>query len=229
MILLWVYASYDQLRSYLTAPSAVAMGHAVQVVNLERLLGWNVEAAVRNGAAAVPGLVAFCTLWYSATHILGPPLALIFLYRRDPERYRVWRNALVVILGLALVGFWLFPLLPPRLFPGVAVPGLGSPLLGAAAGSTPGPSGFTNPFAAMPSLHVAWALWTGLALRPLLRHRWARGVAVAYPAVMALSVVVTANHWVIDAAVGALLVPVSVAVAMAPARLRRLVAAPAGA
>jgi hypothetical protein len=218
VVLLWVYTIYDQLRRFVTGSSTLAMSNAADVVHLERLLGLNVEWSVQHAAAAIPGLLDACAACYTVTHIVAPPLALLLLYRRAPDRYREWRNAFVAMLGLAVVCFWLYPLMPPRLFPGGsgAAHAIGlahtrlTSITGPSAGSTPGWSGFTNPFAAMPSLHVAWAVWAGMAVRPVLRRRWARAIAVGYPIAMALSVVVTANHWLFDLAAGAVLVPVTV-------------------
>ncbi len=220
--LLWIYAIYDRARTRVTAPVGVALAHARQIASTERLLGLNVEQSVQQLALHVPWLAAAMNVVYSTTHLVIPPAVLFVLYRRAPERYRHWRNTFVVMLGLALVCFWLFPLAPPRLAPSsshvvdtanTALSVDRTPVaawISSASGSS-GPTwtGATNPFAAMPSLHVAWALWGALAILPVLRRRRTRLAAVLYPGVIVLAVVVTANHWILDGVAGAALVGVA--------------------
>ena len=79
---------------------------------------------------------------------------------------------------------------------------------------------FSNPFAAMPSLHVTWALWAAVAAWPAVRHRSTRVLLALYVPAMLLSVTVTANHWVLDSLVGALLLAMAYGVARAIDQLR---------
>jgi hypothetical protein len=231
--LLWIYAIYDRARTRVTGSATVAVAHAKQIASTERVLGLNIEHAIQQAALHVPWLAAVCNVAYGTMHLVVPPLVLVVLYRRSPQRYRHWRNIFLVMLGMALLCFWLYPLAPPRLVPS------SSHLVDTSAttfsvdhtpvarwiGSTsnsasPGWVGATNPFAAMPSLHVAWAAWASLAILPVLRRRGSRVVAASYPAVIALAVVVTANHWILDAAGGAALVAVAAGVVTAMESLR---------
>jgi membrane-associated phospholipid phosphatase len=217
--LLWIYAIYDRVRTQLAGSPRVAAAHAKQVALTERMLGLNVERTLQQAALHVPWLAAACNLAYSTTHLVVPLLVLFILYRRAPHQYRHWRNVFLVLLGVALLSFWLYPLAPPRLVPGTShvvdtaatefsvsrTPVAG--WIGSGTGST-GPSwtGTTNPFAAMPSLHVAWALWAALAIAPVLRRRRTRIVVAIYPAVIAVAVIVTGNHWMLDIIGGVMLV-----------------------
>ena len=118
-----------------------------------------------------------------------------------PERWRLVRNSFLVMTGLALVGFALYPLLPPRLLPEsygyfdtmAEIGGLWSFDSGAM-------QKVSNQYAAMPSLHFGWALWCFMVLYPVLRKRWQRVLIALYPLATLFGIVVTANHYVLDAA-----------------------------
>ncbi len=129
--------------------------------------------------------------------------ALVWLFRHHPPRYRRWRTTLAATTAVALIGFASFPVLPPRLLPAhygfVDTLARYKTIWSFDSGTM---HSVSNQFAAMPSLHFAWALWVALALVPVLRHRWARALAAAYPLVTALVVIVTANHYLSDLAGG---------------------------
>ena len=100
----------------------------------------------------------------------------------------------------ANVVFWTWPVAPPRF----AVPGMTDVLaryriLG--AGRPHGPDSLVNLYAAMPSLHVAWAAWCAAAIVAATRGRW-RHLAWLYPAATTVVVLATANHFLADAAAG---------------------------
>jgi hypothetical protein len=63
----------------------------------------------------------------------------------------------------------------------------------------------SNQYAAMPSLHFAWSTWCALVLVTTVRNKWVRALAIAYPIFTLFAIVVTANHFWIDAAGGALI------------------------
>jgi len=230
VVLLWCYALYDILRTSVSGSIGRAITNAAQLTNLERVAGLNVEGTIQRAVLHAPWLVDACNLCYSFTHLLAPPIVLVLLYRRAPAQFRIARNAFLLLLGIALLCFWLFPVAPPRLVPGPtrladtsqtfslhAAP-FADVIAAKNASTTPTWVGVTNPVAAMPSLHVGWAVWAVLALWPLLRRRATRLLAAAYPAFMALSVIVTGNHWLLDAAAGAALAGLTYAVATRAAR-----------
>jgi hypothetical protein len=239
--LLWIYALYDLLRVGVRGSTAAATAHAHQVAALEHSLGLGAERALQQGAMRLPWLVGACNAYYAMGHLAVPPIVLLILYRRAPARYRHWRNVFLVMLGLALVTFWLYPVAPPRLMAG---PGqvidtsrayfsfnqtpLGA--LGARTGSSaPTWAGGTNPFAAMPSLHVGWALWSALALWPVVRRRWTRLLLALYPMVMVLVVLVTGNHWLVDALAAGAVTALAAALVTAGSRGTRRLTSTTGA
>jgi hypothetical protein len=198
---------------------ALIAGAAVAYLGVRAVTGSDVDAAHRN-ARSVLGLEGSLSLrWESGLQhlVLDHPTlmrcfntvyvfgfwpivvaALVVLYRSDRERYRIMRNAVFLSGAVGLLVFALFPVAPPRFLDGftdtVAV------LSG--QGGVAHPSKFANEYAAMPSFHVGWTLLAVLAMRPVLRHRSARVITLGYAALMAITVVVTANHYVVDALAG---------------------------
>ena len=201
---------------------ASGMAHARQIASVERASGRQHRARGQEATLHLPWLVGLCNVCYSATHLVVPPIVLVVLYRTAPDRYRQWRNVFLVMLGLSLLCFWLYPVLPPRLVPGAhhvadtsssyfnvdQVPGAGV-VTAATRSSAPQWAPFTNPMAAMPSLHVGWAVWASLAIWPVVRRRWSRWAVALYPLAMIWSVLVTGNHWLLDAVGGIAVVAVA--------------------
>jgi hypothetical protein len=128
--------------------------------------------------------------------------------------YRALRNGLTVATLLALVGYAVYPLMPPRMLSGYAdvlAQTAGYGWWQTAAGAPRGAGGLTNQLAAMPSMHVGWAVWCALAASAMLRGRRGRALVWLYPLGSLAVVVATANHYVLDGVVGAALVLVCVA------------------
>jgi hypothetical protein len=228
----WVYILYAGLRNFATGPTVVALRNAEKILGAERFLHLDIERSVQRLALDNVWLVKLCSFCYSATHLVVPVAVLVLLYRRTPARYLVWRDTFLVLLGMALLGFALFPTTPPWLMPmhygyvdtAQLLTRHHEPVgmvLGAHVGPTAGDLwSVSNPFAAMPSLHVTWAIWATCAAWPVVRRRWVRVALAAYPPAMLLSVLATGNHWTLDAIVGAVLLAASYGVARAIDRLR---------
>jgi hypothetical protein len=191
-----------------------ALHNAERIMRVEEWLGLFHEQAVQSWFIGWPWFLRLWNAYYGTLHFIVPVAVLVALFRRWPASYRLWRNTLAFTSGLALLGFSLFPLMPPRL--------LCDCLYGGGAASDRGfvdtidrfgglwtfDSGtvkaISNQYAAMPSLHVAWSLWCALALIPHLRRGWAKVLAALYPIATVFAVVVTGNHYLLDAVGGAL-------------------------
>ena len=203
IVLAAVYQAYESARGHLPQPAGLALQHARQLVALERALGLFWEATVQRWFLPWHPVVELFDAYYGTIHFIVPAAALLLLWLRDRPRYRRYRNAFGFMLAVALVGFAAWPVTPPRLYPppprfvdtADAIGGLG-PL-------DRGSMKDDNLYAAMPSLHVGWALWCTVALVPVLRRRSAKAAAAAYPAATVLVIVATANHWVLDGVGGA--------------------------
>lgn len=183
---------------------ARALSNARQIIDAEKALGVYHEPAVQHAFLNWRGFIEFWNVFYGTFHFVVTVVALVLLFRRFPARYPGWRNTLAATTALALVGFALYPLMPPRLLP--TSYGFVDTLkvFGSLWSFDSGPvARVSNQFAAMPSLHFAWSTWSALVLFPILTHTWAKALVVMYPLCTLFAIVVTANHYVLDAAGGA--------------------------
>ena len=123
---------------------------------------------------------------------------------------------LVNVLGFLV--FWRFAVAPPRMLPGFTDVVASTHAFG--SWHTGSLASHANQFAAMPSLHMAWAVWCALAVWRATERRWVRGLAVAYPCLTALAVLATGNHFLFDIFGGLAVLALAVFLAGVPARLR---------
>ncbi|MDM7853490.1 phosphatase PAP2 family protein [Cellulomonas alba] len=218
-----LYALYDVTRLWARGGELSARRHALSVLHAEQLLGIDVERAVNHAVTPITWLSVFSSYWYATMHFIITPLVLVLLYRHRFDVYRIARTALMGATFLALVGYFFFPTAPPRLLTGYDY--LDTVESTSRYGWWPGPDSTgghaTNQFAAMPSMHVGWALWVSLVIAILVRRRWLKVLAFAYVATTLFVVVATANHWVLDAVAGAALVLVCWWFSARQARLSR--------
>ena len=201
------YVVYSVIRNTgaSTAGREHAFTNAKRVIEVERLLGLYHEETLQDLFLPMQWFIRFWNVYYGSFHFIVTTAALVWCFRRMHERYPLWRNTLAFTTALALIGFAFFPLMPPRLLP--ASYGFVD-TLAEYGGLWSFDSGtmkqISNQYAAMPSLHFGWALWSSCMLWPAARQRWARALLVAYPVLTLFSILVTANHFWIDAAAGAL-------------------------
>lgn len=181
----------------------VARANALAIVHVERWLHVFYEQQLQAAVLHLRPLVSFLDDFYGTAHFAMVAAVLVLLYRRYPERYHRWRNTLALTTLLALIGFWVFPVMPPRLLPSSYhfVDTLN--VIGGVWNFKSAPvNDVSNQFAAMPSLHAAWSTWCAAALIPLIRPLWGKLCAVAYPVVTVFCIVVTGNHFFADAFAG---------------------------
>ncbi len=211
-----LYLAYSAARLVGGATTGEAFGHAGDLLALERSLHLAVEARANAALQAVPALAVAASYWYSLLHYVVTPAVLVWAYRRHRPYYGRVRNALVAASALGLVGFTLVPMAPPRMLPGYVDTLASTAHLGwwgAQASAPRGLGGLTNQLAAMPSLHVGWAVWVTWVVLRLARRRWVRLAALAYPLVTTAVVVGTANHYLLDAVAGAAVVGAGIVLA----------------
>ncbi|GAA1178982.1 bifunctional glycosyltransferase 87/phosphatase PAP2 family protein [Kitasatospora gansuensis] len=196
------YGSYTRIRNAAPDRVAFAVEHARETYRLEQALHLDVERAVNTWALRHDWLMDAVQHYYKIMHFAVVLGVLAWLYVRHPPRYRTARTVLFATTGLALLGFWGLPLAPPRLTPGLGLwDGPENSPDSAPLGAF---TALTNQYAAMPSLHIAWALWCALAVVTTTRSPWVRIPAVLYPMVTLLVVLAGANHWLLDAVGGVL-------------------------
>ncbi|MEU9534615.1 MULTISPECIES: bifunctional glycosyltransferase 87/phosphatase PAP2 family protein [Streptomyces] len=217
-----VYSAYAHVRLAATAGRATAERHGRQIHSVEQWLHIDVEHRINHAVAGVGRLRDFFDYYYSTFHFVVPLAILAVLYVRRPADYRWARSTLGFATLLALVGFWLYPLAPPRLMPGL---GFIDTVHGAQDFTKPdygALTAVTNQYAAMPSLHFGWSLWCGVIIVLLAPKAWMKALGVLHPLLTVSAIVATANHWVLDAVGGAAVVALGFLLAYALAGPRRL-------
>ncbi|MFF3270280.1 phosphatase PAP2 family protein [Streptomyces chrestomyceticus] len=207
-LLALVYAAYSAGRLVARGDAHTAAGHGQTILRWEELLRLDPERALNRLFTATPALGIPADFAYASLHYLVTPLVLVRLWNRRPGHYRALRTWLMLATLIGLIGFTLLPTAPPRLLE--AGSGFADTMAqfssygwwGEDASAPRGLGGMTNQFAAMPSLHVGWALWCGVVLWRHGRSRLTRALGVAYPLLIVLVVMGTANHYLLDALAG---------------------------
>jgi hypothetical protein len=220
VIVLVLVRGYDYVRSFdaTRAPLAARVGEGL--LHLEGRLHILVEPRSNHWLAHHTVVQLAAASWYQYAHLTVTLLMVAWCYWRHSNIYRQARNALVLTNVVGLIVFVVLPVMPPRLLPdggfvdSVASAGLGNSPKGPVA---------ADQYAAMPSLHLAWATWTAI-VGILIVHGARRWIWVLYPMLTTLVVVSTANHYLLDAVAGTLVAIGAASVSgLIPWRRRRLV------
>jgi hypothetical protein len=198
-IFLLAYLVYSAARWLTVGDLPTAKAHADWIMDLERNLGVASEATVQR---AMDGTAALWVLnhLYLAAQLVVVPGALIFLYRRSRPIYERLRNTILATWLISIPVYAAFPVAPPRL----ADMGLVDTITtqtGFAMDSKLTTS-FYNELAAVPSLHVGFAVAVGIAIAAAVRNPAVKTLALLWGPAIALAVVATGNHFVFDIAAG---------------------------
>ncbi|MGV4984989.1 phosphatase PAP2 family protein [Streptomyces sp. NRAIS4] len=228
------YWTYSLIRNAVPEQKGKALRNADWIRGVEHDLGIAVERSVNHAVNSVNWLIIGMNYYYATLHFIVTIGVLVWLYRWHPGRYAAARLALFATTGVALLGYYLFPLAPPRLMRDGHF--VDTVMVHHTWGSMA--SGdlkhMSNQYAAMPSMHIGWSLWCGLTIFALASVPWVRVLGLLYPATTLLVIVATANHFWLDAVGGVLCLAFGFTVARmwygaVPARLPRVVPArPAG-
>jgi hypothetical protein len=206
-----IYLFYESTRNLTKSGATIAYEHALDVMQWQRDLGINVEREIQQWFLDDKWVLILCNYFYGAGYMVTTLFGLIWLYRRRPDHYPFWRNTLAIGTLVGLIGFRYFPLMPPRLLDvhlGHVVYGFVDtlkefPTLWSFDNSAM--EKVSNQYAAMPSLHCGWAIWVTMATFGLVRTKVMKVVVVLLPLATISVVVITANHFLLDA-VGGLLI-----------------------
>jgi hypothetical protein len=205
-----LYGVYKLARGLVVGNTKEADRHAGQLVALERSLHLFVEGKVQHAADALPGLVGLLGVAYLTLHLAVTAVILLWLHQRRPRAFPFVRTTLLFASALALVGFLAYPTAPPRL----AGIGIADSVSSGHVNLNHGlVSSLYNPYAAVPSLHVGYALIVATGLLRYGGGRLVRTLGTLYPAFVLFAVVATGNHFFLDAAAGALVAALAVAAA----------------
>ncbi|MGD0114990.1 MAG: phosphatase PAP2 family protein [Dehalococcoidia bacterium] len=205
MLIYWI------IRGALPERTADAFGRAYQIIHFEQRFGFFWESGWQEHIIGDRALVDVVNGIYLYGHLPLLVACGIWIYVQSRERYRIYRNALLIsaVIGLFIYGF--FPVAPPRLMPGLGF--VDTIAMFNNKSNTMQPGFIVNHYAAVPSLHFGWALLVGIALIDIARNWWVRAFAVLFPTFMFFAIVLTGNHFIFDAMAGALVVLLAIALA----------------
>ena len=203
VIVLGFVGLYFGVRGRTEGNLATADANARQVLDVERWLHIDVEHQVQDTVSDSHLLTTFMNWVYIWGHWPVIAATLIWLVLRHPARYRLTRNAILISGAVGMVVFATFPVTPPRL---LAIGLVDTVTQYSTSYRVLQPAGFTNQYAAMPSLHMGWDLLIGMAIVACATRWWVRALGALLPLFMAYAVVATANHYVLDAVAGVVLV-----------------------
>jgi hypothetical protein len=211
-LVIFAYFTYFAVRGLTMGSEARAVGNAEKVVGFERAIGMFREPEMQNAILDDRWLVNLMNWMYVWGHWPLIILVAAWLYLNLPATYRLYRNAFVISGAIGLVIFALFPVAPPRL---ADVDIVDTVTLHSNSYRVLQPPGLVNQFAAVPSLHFGWNLLIGVVLFTKGRTTLARAAGLAVPPVMFLAIVLTANHYIIDAVLGGMVALTGLAIAYA--------------
>jgi hypothetical protein len=196
LVIAWLCWVYDAVTNLAHLRLQTALAHGRGVLRLEQALRLDPERSLDRWMAAHPTIGLVVSDYYDNAHFIVTLGLLGWLWWRRADVYRPLRNVLVLVNVLAFVVFWRYPVAPPRMLPGfidvvASTHAIGSWHTGALATHA-------NELAAMPSLHIAWAVWCTVVTWRICTRRWVRGLAAVYPCLTAFAVLSTGNHYVLD-------------------------------
>ncbi len=202
MLIAVSYWTYSLIRNAVPEQKAAALANADWIWKAEQALGIAVEEKVNHAVDSVTWLVVGMNYYYATLHFVMTIGVLVWIYRFHPGRYAATRLVLFATTGVALVGYYFYPLAPPRLMNGQNF--IDTVLVHHTWGSMA--SGnlkhMSNQYAAMPSMHIGWSLWCGLTIFAVASAPWARILGLLYPTATLVVIVATANHFWLDAVGG---------------------------
>ena len=200
-ILVSVDLAYALVRGLADGQRYVAMAHGWQIMEFEKSIGTFFEPALQAMILPSQLIVDIANQIYLNAQFSVALGFLLWLYFFRNESYYFVRNMFVVAMGLALVGYVLFPTAPPRMFPGVGFVDTINAYSGVNHDSSLAKV-FINPYAAVPSMHCAFAMMIGATGVMVCRNWLAKAVWATWPLLVAWVTIVTANHYWVDVALG---------------------------
>ena len=201
-------------------------GDATKVIDLERTLHIFVEPSIQSWAETSHWLISVLSWSYLNTQFAVTTVVIVFIYFRHNDSYYFIRNMFLIAMGLALIGYAVFPTAPPRLMPEWGFNDPVSQLMtgGLSAGGWldyTSAGHMTNDYAAIPSMHVCFAVMVAWPMAKLASGRWLKLAWALYPLLVTFIVVATANHFFVDVFLGVATAGVAAALAHRPLALAR--------
>ncbi len=199
------YFAYRVVRGFAEGDAKAAFAHARDLISLERGMHLFVEPSIQAWASGSHFVIVLASWLY--VNAQGPITiaALLYLYLRHNRSFYFVRNMFMIAMGIALIAYLVFPTAPPRFLPEWGFTDTVASFTPVNVSHTSvSMSALFNPYAAVPSMHVAFALMIGWPLARLVRSPVVRVLWLLYPFLMTFVIVVTANHFIVDALFGAM-------------------------
>jgi hypothetical protein len=199
-VVLGAFAAYEAARLAMEPNWSQSFANARRILSLEEVLGVAWEQSLQRAFLALPDVVTALNIFYFVGHFVITGVFFFWLYHRSRDGFRSFRDGFLAATAIAVLIHWLYPTAPPRL----AEDGISDTLLllsGIDIGS-PTSSALSNPVAAVPSLHAAYAAGVGIGVLRYARSPLVRAAGAVYPPLVVLTILVTGNHFVFDAVAG---------------------------
>jgi hypothetical protein len=213
------FALYDVVRGLVSIGNPYKpFGDAMKIIDFERALHVFVEPSIQGWAENSHVLMNVLAWSYLNTQLVITTATIVFIYVRFNRSYYFVRNMFLIAMGLALVGYWVFPTAPPRLMPEWGFTDTVSQLMTGDRGSLDYTlaGSVANMYAAVPSMHVCFAVMISWPMARLVSWRLVKLAWALYPLLVTFVVVATANHFLVDVVLGALTAAVAAALAQRP-------------
>jgi membrane-associated phospholipid phosphatase len=214
LVIVCLLRVYDMARAQADLRRLPAVVHGETILSIERFFRLDVEHAANLWVTSHHVLSLVFSDLYQFAHIPVTLSVLAWCWWRRPDLYRPARNALVAINVAGLAVFLLLPVAPPRLLPGY---GFVDAVAQAGYGTTHGGPVPADQYGALPSLHLAWAVWSAVLVMRMLPRTRLRFLCWLYPLTVTSVVVVTGNHYLLDALAGTAVALVAVGLSQAAA------------
>ena len=198
LIVLALVFAYDRVRGFAHARADLAIANGRRILSIESWLHIKIESGMNDLLSQHHGLELVVSWYYQLMFLSATLIVLLWIYWRHETDYRPARNALIAINTVGLLVFWVLPVAPPRLIPGAGFVDSAVVTDVADKATTVSP----DLYAAMPSLHMAWATWVTLQVLFITRNRVARVLAVSHAVITCVAIMATANHYLLDAVAG---------------------------
>jgi hypothetical protein len=211
LVIAWLVWLYDGITNLAPLREKMALAHGSSILSFEQSLHIAPELSLNRWLAGHRMLGTVTSYYYDNAHFVVTLALLGWLWWRRADIYRPLRNSLVAINLLGLMVFWRYPVAPPRMLVSNGFSDVVASTHTIGSWHTGPLATEADQFGAMPSLHIAWAVWCTLVLWRLSARVWVRAVALLYPCLTVFAVLATGNHYLLDLLAGLATFAVAVA------------------
>ncbi|MDO8616048.1 MAG: phosphatase PAP2 family protein [Dehalococcoidia bacterium] len=216
MLLAVALPIYYLVRGVTVTQVDEAIARGADIINMEKSLGIFWEVELQSWILSYQWLVKLLNWFYLFGHLPVIGTLAVWLYFWHRPQYLLMRNAFLLSGAIALIFYVNFPTAPPRLLPEGLGFGFVDTVVQQYQQSRPlTPSWFVNEYAAMPSMHIGWNLLVGISIWLASRNIFVRAFAVLMPLAMLIDIILTANHYILDAAAGLGVMLIGLGIALA--------------